>query len=56
MNPVGRMHHNTPEELIQEFLAKGGTITKCQEGSRTEEFEFNSGFYKKKKKEPKEDT
>jgi hypothetical protein len=49
MNPVGRMDQNTPQDLIDEFLAKGGQITKCPAGSRTENIEYN-GFYNKKRK------
>lgn len=50
MNPVGRMDQNTPQEMIDEFLARGGSITKCPEGSRTENIEYNSGFYNRKRK------
>ncbi len=50
MNSIGRMHHNTPQELIEEFLRNGGKITVCPPGERTEEIEYTSGFYGKKKK------
>ena len=43
------------EEQLQEYLDKGGTITKCPPGARTEEVEYKGGFYgKKKPKEKKE--
>lgn len=50
MNPVGRMEQNTSQELIDEYLAKGGQITKCPPGARSEEIEYTSGFYGRKKK------
>ena len=42
------------EEQLQEFLDKGGTITKCPPGARTEEIEYKGGFYGKKKKKADE--
>ena len=42
------------QEQIDEFLAKGGTITKCPPGERTEEIEFKGGFYTKRKKQKEE--
>ena len=43
------------EEQLQEYLDKGGTITKCPPGARTEEIDYKGGFYgKKKKKEASE--
>ena len=42
------------QEQIDEFLAKGGTITKCPPGARTEEIEFKGGFYTKRKKQKEE--
>lgn len=50
MNPVGRMDQNTSQEMIDEFLAKGGQVTKCPPGARSEEIEYTSGFYSKKRK------
>jgi len=38
------------KEQLQDFLEKGGTITKCPPGARTENIEFKGGFYGKKKK------
>jgi hypothetical protein len=43
------------QEQLQEFLDKGGTITKCPPGARTEDIEYKGSFYgSKKKKEAKE--
>jgi hypothetical protein len=43
------------KEQLQEYLDKGGTITKCPPGARTEDIEYKGGFYgSKKKKEAKE--
>lgn len=57
MNPIGRMKQNTSSALIEEFLNKGGAVTKCEDNARTEEMTFNSGFYgrKRKKQEPTKD-
>ena len=38
------------QEQLQEYLDKGGKITKCPPGARTEEIEYKGGFYGKKKK------
>jgi hypothetical protein len=42
------------EQQLQDFLDKGGTITKCPPGARTEEIDYKSGFYGKKKKKAEE--
>lgn len=47
---------NVPQEMIDEFLAKGGTITKCPPGERSEEIEFTGGFYAKRKKKKEEEA
>ncbi len=47
---VGRMHQNTPKHLIEEYSAKGGVVTICPEGSRTENIDYNGGFYNRKRK------
>ena len=41
------------QEQLQEFLDKGGKITKCPPGARTENLEYKTSFYgrKPKKKE-----
>tara|TARA_E500000081_G_C6099006_1_gene336608 strand:- start:441 stop:608 length:168 start_codon:yes stop_codon:yes gene_type:complete len=40
------------EEEIKEFLAKGGKITVCPTGARTQDINFKyGGFYGKKKKD-----
>ena len=42
------------QEHIDEFLAKGGNITKCPPGERTEDIEFKGGFYTRRKKQKEE--
>ena len=44
------------EKQLQDFLDKGGKITKCPPGARTENIDFKTSFYgsKKKKKEADE--
>ena len=42
------------KEQLQEFLDKGGKITVCPPGERTEDIEFKGGFYGKKKKKKEE--
>lgn len=44
-------NENTTKDLVAEFLAKGGTITKCPQGERTEDITYTNGFYGRKKKE-----
>ena len=39
---------NASEKQIQEFLDKGGKITKCPPGARTEEINVKGGFYGRK--------
>ena len=38
------------EKELQEYLDKGGKITYCRPGERTENIEFKGGFYGKKTK------
>ena len=40
---------------IQEYLDKGGKITKCESGARTEDIEYKGSYYAKRRKK-KEDT
>lgn len=47
MNPPPRP--NTNDDLIKEFLNKGGKITECPPMKRSENIEYTNGFYKKKK-------
>ena len=42
------------EKQLQDFLDKGGKITKCPPGARTEEIDYKGGFYGKKKKKAEE--
>lgn len=38
------------QKLIDEWLAKGNEITICPYGARSEEVEYTSGMYAKRKK------
>jgi hypothetical protein len=38
------------EKQLQEYLDKGGKITVCPPGARTEDIEYKGGFYGTKKK------
>jgi hypothetical protein len=38
------------EKQIQDFLDKGGKITVCEPGARTENLEVKGGFYGRKPK------
>ena len=38
------------QEQLNEFYKRGGTITKCPPGERTENLEFKHSFYGSKKK------
>ena len=44
------------EKMLQEFYDRGGTITVCPPGARTEDIDYKgSGFYGKKKKKKAND-
>ena len=49
MNPLPK-DENVSQKQIDEFLAKGGKITQCPPGQRTENIDYKGGFYGKKKK------
>ena len=42
------------EQQLKDYLEKGGTITICPPGARTEEIDYKGGFYGKKKKKAEE--
>ena len=43
------------DQLVQDYLKKGGTITQCEKYARSEEIEYTVGWGKKRKKvNPKE--
>lgn len=48
MLPLPRQNETT--DLVAEFLAKGGAVTKCPPGERTEDITYTNGFYGRKKK------
>jgi hypothetical protein len=50
MYSISRNHHNTPQNLIEEFISKGGQVKVCPVGERTEDIEYTGGFYGKRKK------
>jgi hypothetical protein len=52
MNPPPRA--NTSNDLIKEFLDKGGKITECPPMRRSENIEYTNGFYRKKKTDSEE--
>ena len=54
MNPVPRKVDNESQRLIDEYLEKGGTITKCNKSDRSTDIEYKSYYGKKKKKEANE--
>lgn len=57
MQSLSRNDQNTSEELIQEFLDNGGTITKCPPHERSENVTVTGGMWgRKKTAQPKEDT
>jgi len=41
---------NVTQEQLNEFYERGGTITKCPPGARTENIQVKGGFYGRKKK------
>lgn len=49
MNPVPN-EQNLYSKEVEEFLAKGGKITKCDPGERTEDIQYTGGFYQRRKK------
>lgn len=42
------------EKQLQDYIDKGGKITKCPPGAHTEEIDYKGGFYGKKKKKAEE--
>lgn len=43
--PPARTHLNADPKLIEEFLNKGGQVTKFKYGQRSEEINYTQGFY-----------
>lgn len=43
--PPARTHLNADPKLIEEFLNKGGQVTKYKYGERSEEINYTQGFY-----------
>ena len=44
------------EEQLQEYLDKGGKITICPPGERTEEIDYKGSFYQKRKKKKEDEA
>lgn len=53
MSPVPRNKTTQENQLVQEYLNKGGEITQCESGARTENIEYKGGFYAKRRKKKK---
>lgn len=49
-NPVSRKVSNEDQQLIQEYLDKGGVVTQKAYGERSEEIGYTGGFYQRRKK------
>tara|TARA_B110000285_G_C14526516_1_gene338930 strand:- start:193 stop:378 length:186 start_codon:yes stop_codon:yes gene_type:complete len=56
MSPVPRTKTTEENQLVQEFLAKGGEITQCAKGARTEDINYTGGFYAKRRKKKEAET
>lgn len=54
--PPGRTHLNTDPKLIEEFLKKGGKITKIKTGEVSEQVNHTKGFYGRKKNDNKKSS
>ena len=50
MNPLPRKMTNVDEDLIKQYLDKGGKVTVGNPGERSEEIEFAYSFYGRRKK------
>ena len=46
--------NNESQKQIDEFLAKGGKITQCPPGARTEDINFKGSFFGKRNKKAEE--
>lgn len=44
------------QDLIDQFFKNGGAVTNCPAGERTEELEYNSGFYQKHRRKKDKDN
>ena len=56
MNPVGKTLDEESQRAIDEYLKKGGKITRCEPNARTENIEYTGGMWGRRKKKPAEDT
>jgi hypothetical protein len=54
MNPTPRKVDNESQQLIDEYLKNGGTVTVKQPGAVTEDIQYTGGFYQRRKKKAEE--
>jgi len=54
MNPVPRKTDDETQRMIDEYLAKGGKITYCETGERSDNIDYKGGFYTKRRKKKEE--
>ena len=54
MNPQPRDHDEEDKKLINEYLKKGGEVEKLPAMQTSENIEYTSGFYGKRKKSKKD--
>ena len=50
MTPIPRETDDESKKAIEEYLKKGGKVTVCPSGQRSEEIEYTGGFYQRRKK------
>ena len=54
--PPPRLHHNVDPKLIEEYLNKGGKVTKFKYGERSEEINYTQGFYGRGKRKKAQES
>jgi len=54
MNPTPRKMSDEDNDLIQQYLNKGGKIEVKTPGARTEDIQYTGGFYQRRKKKAQE--
>jgi len=56
MNPPPKEHDEETQKLNNDYLKKGGEITYCAKGERSESIDFKGGYYTKRKKKKEEEN
>lgn len=51
-----RTANNTPQDLIDDFLEKGGEVEKLPPGARSEDIVYTGGFYGRRKKKKEDES